>query len=86
MELQNLERHQAWIYLATILSGLVLGALAPGISGVFEALLWPVLGLMLFATFAQMPLAHLPRATRDRRFIGTMLIGNFVLVPLLSGG
>ena len=86
MKLQNLERHQAWIYLATILSGLVLGALAPGISGVFEALLWPVLGLMLFTTFAQMPLAHLPRATRDRRFIGTLLIGNFVLVPLLIWG
>ena len=86
MKLQNLERHQAWIYLAAILSGLVLGSLAPGISGVFEALLWPVLGLMLFTTFAQMPLAHLPRATRDRRFIGTMLIGNFVLVPLLVWG
>ena len=37
MKLQNLERHQAWIYLATILSGLVLGALAPGISEVFES-------------------------------------------------
>ena len=83
MKLQNLERHQAWIYLAAILSGLVLGALAPSIAGVFEALLWPVLGLMLFATFAQMSLAHLPRAARDRRFIGAMLIGNFVLVPLL---
>lgn len=50
MKLQNLERHQAWIYLAAILSGLVLGSLAPGISGVFEALLWPVLGLMLLQT------------------------------------
>ena len=86
MKLQNLERHQAWIYLAAILSGLVLGSLAPGISGVFEALLWPVLGLMLFTTFAQMPLAHLPRATRDRRFIGTLLswisivIGSLFLI------
>ena len=47
MKLQNLERHQAWIYLAAILSGLVLGALAPSIAGVLEALLWPVLGFML---------------------------------------
>ena len=86
MKLQNLERRQAWIYLAAILSGLALGTLAPGIAGVFEALLWPVLGFLLFITFTQMPLVNLPRAARDHRFIGAMLIGNFVLVPLLVWG
>ena len=86
MNLQTLERRQAWIYLGAILFGLALGTFAPGIAGPFEALLWPVLGFLLFITFTQMPLVHLPRTARDRRFIGTMLIGNFVLVPLLVWG
>jgi len=86
MNLQTLERRQAWIYLGAILFGLALGTLMPGIAGPLEALLWPVLGFLLFITFTQMPLVHLPRATRDRRFIGAMLIGNFVLVPLLVWG
>ena len=83
MSRQKLERHQAWLYLGSILLGLATGTLAPGVADPLETLLWPVLGLLLFATFTQMPLVHLPRAARDRRFMGTVLIGNFVLVPLL---
>lgn len=83
MKLQTLERRQAWIYLGAILLGLATGTLAPGIAGALETLLWPVLGALLFTTFTQMPLVHLPRAARDRRFMGAMLIGNFILVPLL---
>jgi ACR3 family arsenite efflux pump ArsB len=45
--------------------------------------LWPVLGVLLYATFAQVPLTHLPDAFRDLKFIGAVLGGNFVLVPLL---
>lgn len=86
MNLQHLERHQAWIYLGSILLGLATGTLAPAIAGTFEALLWPVLGFLLFTTFTQMPLVHLPRAARDWRFMGAMLFGNFVLVPLLVWG
>jgi arsenite transporter len=53
MTRQQLERHQVWIYLVAILVGLVLGSAAPGVSEPFEALLWPLLGLLLYATFTQ---------------------------------
>lgn len=65
----KLERHQVWIYLAAILLGLATGTLAPGFAGPFETLLWPVLGVLLFTTFTQVPLVRLPRAARDRRFM-----------------
>jgi ACR3 family arsenite efflux pump ArsB len=83
MNRETLERHQVWIYLAAILFGLVVGTLSADIAGAFETLLWPTLGLLLFATFTQVPLVHLPRAVRDRRFLAAILIGNFALVPLL---
>jgi arsenite transporter len=80
---QQLERHQVWSYLAAILAGLALGGFAPGVIHAFEALLWPALALLLYATFTQVPLTHLPDAFRDRRFLGAVLIGNFILVPFL---
>lgn len=80
----TLERRQVWIYLAAILSGLVLGGLRPELGTLFDALLWPVLGALLYATFMQVPLLHLREAVRDHRFIAAVLIGNFVLLPLLA--
>jgi ACR3 family arsenite transporter len=86
MTRQQLERHQVWIYLAAILVGLALGSIAPAMSDPFEALLWPALGLLLYATFTQVPLTHLPDAFRDRRFMGAILVGNFLFVPLVVWG
>jgi ACR3 family arsenite efflux pump ArsB len=78
----TLERHQVWIYLVAIIFGLAMGMLVPSAAPLLDTLLWPVLALLLFATFVQVPLWHLPAAFRDLRFIAAILIGNFVLVPL----
>lgn len=48
--------------------------------------MWPVLALLLYATFTQLPLGSVPSALRDTRFLVTALVGNFVLVPLLVWG
>lgn len=82
MTRQQLERRQVWLYLAAIVIGLALGSAVPGLAGIFEAILWPALGLLLYATFTQVPLTHLPDAFRDRRFIGAVLLGNFLVVPI----
>src|SRR3989344_5948379 len=49
-----------------------------------ETLLWPTLAALLFATFLQVPLLHVRDALRDRRFAGAVLLGNFVVLPLLA--
>jgi hypothetical protein len=71
------------VYLGAITAGLAAGTLAPAMADRIEILLWPVLGLLLYATFTQVPLTHLPGAFRDVRFIGAVLTGSFLLVPLL---
>lgn len=81
-----MERQQVWIYLVAILAGLALGSVAPGVSEPFEAMLWPLLGLLLYATFTQVPLTSLPDAFRDARFMGAVLIGNFIFIPLVVWG
>lgn len=82
----DLELHQVWIYLAAILAGLGLGLLLTGAAAHLEAALWPLLGILIFVTFTQVPLIHLPEAFRDRHFMGAILAGNFVIVPLIVAG
>ena len=86
MTRDNLERHQVWFYLAAILAGLALGALAPGLAPALELLLWPSLAALLYTTFTQVPLARLPVAFRDMRFMAAVVVGNFVVLPLLVWG
>ncbi|HET6374490.1 MAG TPA: arsenic resistance protein [Methylocella sp.] len=83
MTRETAERHQAWIYLAAIVLGLLTGQAAPGLASAMEALLWPALAALLYVTFMQVPLNHLPEAFRDGRFMAAVLLSNFLLVPLL---
>lgn len=77
-----LEAHQIAIYFAAVaLAGFTAWqwpsatALAPAIE--------PLLALMLFVTFLQVPLTELRRAWANMRFLGALLAANFVAVPLL---
>lgn len=82
----ELERNQVWLYLAAIVAGLILGSFALGVAPIFERILWPVLAVLLFATFLQTPLLHVRDAFRDGRFMLASVLGNFVFVPLLVWG
>jgi len=86
MNRDALEQHQAWVYLAAILVGLMVGSGFPQAGPVFEQLLWPTLIVLLYATFLQMPLVRLKLALRDRRFTAAMLLGNFIVLPALVWG
>lgn len=83
MQRIDLERWQVLLYLLAIGLGLAVGHRWPGVAPQAEAALWPMLALLLYATFVQVPLLHLRDAFGDRRFLGAVLGGNFVLVPLL---
>lgn len=86
MDRLTLERRQVWIYLSAIIAGLLVGGSWPVVAPAFEALLWPALVLLLYATFVQVPLLHLRDALRDHRFAAAMLVGNFIALPLLIWG
>ncbi|MFN3265791.1 MAG: arsenic resistance protein, partial [Deinococcales bacterium] len=77
-----LEQHQVWVYLCAIAIGLLVGGLQPALAMGFEALLYPVLAALLYVTFVQVPLLHVRDAFSDQRFVLSILVGNFVLIPL----
>lgn len=83
---QWMERWQIPLYVAAIAVGGSAGWLAPGIAPALTLSINPVLGLLLFATFLGVPLIHVGRAFLDIRFLGTVLIVNFVVVPVIVFG
>src|SRR5690606_14496961 len=82
---RTLEARQVRIYFCAIIVGGLAGMLVPGTSAL-QAAINPVLALMLFATFMQVPLAGVGSAMRDLRFIVALVLTNFVLLPLLVAG
>lgn len=82
----TLERRQVWIYLAAIAAGLAIGSAWPAVHGPFELALWPILAVLLFATFTQVPLIRIGEAFADLRFLGAVLLGNFLVLPILVWG
>ena len=83
---ESLEKYQVLIYLTGILLGLLFGLTSPEQSQVLEWALWPLLGILLYTTFTQIPLAHLREAFSDTRFMTAAVIGNFVVLPPIVWG
>lgn len=78
----QLERSQILLYGLAVAVALTLATVMPGASQL-EAAIKPALALMLFVTFLQVPMAELGRAFGQLRFLGTLLLSNFVAIPLL---
>ncbi|WP_407937016.1 arsenic resistance protein [Kineosporia babensis] len=78
-----MERHQVVLYLLALAAGALLGWGAPGAGPTLEHTINPVLALLLYVTFLQVPVAELGRSLRDRRFLAAVGVANFVVVPLV---
>jgi ACR3 family arsenite efflux pump ArsB len=80
------ERHQVALYLAAIAIGAAVGLAVPAVAHSLELAITPVLGVLLFLTFLGVPFARVVGAFRDGRFLVTVLILNFVIVPPIAFG
>ncbi|WP_322512685.1 arsenic resistance protein [Chloroflexus sp.] len=83
MTIARLERYQALIYLIAIAAGLVIGQRWPALGPIADQALWPLLALLLTVTFLQIPLLHLREALIDRRLVVLLLLGNFLILPMV---
>ncbi len=76
------ERHQIVLYLAAIAAGLIVGGLIPA-AHELEVAISPAIGVLLYATFLGVPFTRLADAFRDAKFLTTLLVLNFVIVPVI---
>lgn len=77
------EAQQVPLYVAGLVLGAVVGLAVPTVAGPAEAVINPVLALLLYATFLGIPFARIGEALGDVRFLGTVLAVNFVAVPVV---
>lgn len=80
----TLENYQVQIYFGAVVLGALAALLISGTT-VLESGINPTLAFMLFVTFLQVPLAELRVALARFRFLGVLLLTNFVVVPVLVG-
>lgn len=78
-----MERRQVPLYLGALALGAALGLLFPGVAHPAETAISPVLGLLLYATFLGVPFGRIGQAFGDWRFLTTVLVVNFVAVPIV---
>lgn len=79
-----MERHQVALYLAALGAGAAVGLLVPAVARPAGAAVTPVLGLLLYATFLAVPFRRLGTAVRHVRFLLTVLVLNFAVVPAVA--
>ncbi len=79
---ERLERGQIAIYVAALILGASLGLAIPDAGSSLEAAIYPVLGILLYATFLQVPFAELRTAFTGSRFLLATLAVNFLTVPV----
>lgn len=77
-----LEARQIPIYFAAVLIAFVTGFFVPAMRVVGIAI-EPMLALMLFVTFLQVPMGELRKAMTNLRFVGALVTANFFAIPLL---
>ncbi|GAA2173118.1 arsenic resistance protein [Agrococcus versicolor] len=78
------DRQQVPLYLVAIAAGAIAGLSAPQIAPTLEHAIEPVLMLLLFATFLGVPLIEVGRSFKDGRFLITVLLANFLIVPAIA--
>lgn len=79
---EQLEQYQTPIYFGALVAGFAMAMLVPG-TGRLEVAINPALGVMLFVTFLQVPLARIRASLSNLRFMGALLAANFIVIPLL---
>lgn len=79
---EYLEEKQIGIYIATIILTTVIGLNWEN-SSILEWGIEPVIAVLLYSMFCQIPFLSLKNALRNRSFFKALLFGNFILIPLL---
>ncbi|SER80812.1 arsenic resistance protein [Natrinema salaciae] len=81
-----LQRRQLTVYAGAVLLAAVFGFGVPAAASVFERLITPVLAVLLYATFLEIPFVRFRRAFTNGRFMAAALGLNFLVVPVVVYG
>jgi ACR3 family arsenite transporter len=82
---EKLEQRQIWIYAVALIVGGLLGTAGAGIGPALHLAISPLLAVLLYSMFAQIPFLQLRESLSNMKFIGALLIMNFIVAPAVVG-
>ncbi|WP_042472578.1 arsenic resistance protein [Bacillus ndiopicus] len=80
---EKLENRQIWLYAISLLFGGVLGITNKEFGSSLDWIISPLIAILMYAMFAQIPFLKLREAMKNFRFMMALLIGNFIAVPII---
>jgi ACR3 family arsenite transporter len=81
-----MQRHQVGVYAVAVFLAIGTGLRLPGANTVLEPLINPILAVLLYVTFLEIPFVRIRRAFRNGRFMLAALGMNFLVVPVVVFG
>lgn len=79
----SLENNQIYIYFISIIIAIILGLSSVEIGQLLESWITLLLAILMFSMFTQIPFTKLKQALNHTKFIGVLLLTNFVAIPIL---
>jgi ACR3 family arsenite efflux pump ArsB len=87
MDVKNwLHKHQVSVYVVAVILAIGVGVGRPESATFVERLINPVLAVLLYVTFLEIPFVRLRRAFTNGRFLAAALGMNFLVVPVVVWG
>lgn len=83
MRREQLEENQIGLYAVALVAGMGLGLWHPSFGASLASLISPVLAVLLYSMFTQIPFLQLRAAFANRRFTAALLMVNFIIVPIV---
>lgn len=83
---QWLEHNQLGVAAVAVLMAILVGLGTPAASPFLERAITPVLAVLLYVTFLEVPFVRIRQAARDKRFMLGALGMNFLVVPIVVFG
>lgn len=81
-----LQRHQVAVYAVAVMLAIGIGVNRPSSATFIEQLIDPVLAVLLYVTFLEIPFVRIRRAFTNGRFMMATLVMNFLVVPIVVWG
>ncbi|OMF38582.1 arsenic resistance protein [Paenibacillus sp. BGI2013] len=80
---ETMEQQQTWFYVVALFVGAAIGLSNPAWGNVLHYTVSPVLAVLLYSMFVQIPFLQLKESWSNLRFMGALLVANFIVVPVV---
>jgi len=80
---ETMEQQQTWFYVVALFVGAAIGLSSPACGNMLHYTVSPILAILLYSMFVQIPFLQLKESWSNLRFMGALLVANFIVVPVV---